>query len=185
MSCSRPFGARHDPPRAGRPPGPRHPRGLRRRALPVGRAGVVRPPGREPTPTTWLGDLRTAMEQVRRKVPAEARDLVPSRPPGPPGVGARPHGGSSSGARLGPTGSRLGVLSSAVSRGASSRPTRSRVPRPRRRHPRRQPALGPGVRRARPRTATGRRRQDRATSSAGARRPASRSSRCGCSRPTT
>ena len=55
----------------------------------------------------------------------------------------------------------------------------------RRRHPRRQPSVGPGCGDDDRRRPPGRRRQDPATCSAGATRSASRSSRCGCSPPTT
>ena len=59
------------------------------------------------------------------------------------------------------------------------------APQARRRDARRQPPLGQGRRRATPRTATGPAPPTSSRCSAGARRSASRWSRCGCSPPTT
>ena len=66
-----------------------------------------------------------------------------------------------------------------------ARPRPRPDPAPRRGHARRQPPLGQGSRRQHRARAPGRRRQDRRSCSAGARRSASRSSPCGCCRPTT
>ena len=103
----------------------------------------------------------------------EAADMSSSCPT------ARTHGGSVVAVAL------SDLLYAAYERRLSRRLSRETLPAPRRRHAGRQPALGQGPRPRHQGRPPGRGRQHRRVPATGARRPGSRSSPCGCSRPTT